>query len=93
MTKRILSFDDRVQLLTALFKSVEPSPDIEEIKDIVTCLSMDQIKEYMRDVGITVTQTPFGSTIHQTTINSDEIWIERKIDTLYRHLSSKIVGE
>lgn len=90
MTKRVLSFDDRVQLLTALFRSVRPQPTEDDVKNIVTCLTMDQIQGYMNDIGISITQTPFGSTIHQTTIDSDKDWINCKIDALYRHLQFKI---
>lgn len=93
MYHRPLKSEERVQLLAALFSKVVPQPASEDIEDLIACLSMGQIQEYMYDIGFTITQTPLGVTIHQSTINNDSEWIAVKAQCLYEHLDSKATGK
>lgn len=95
LIKRVLDFDDKVHLMDALFKTITPTPTpiTDQIKDIVTCLTMAEIQEYMRDIGITIIQTSFGQTLQLSTINGDKDWIDRKVNILFKHLNSKVIGE
>lgn len=93
MSNPTLTHEERVRVLSVLFSNVEPKPSEEDLEDLISCATMRVIKEYMYDVGITITQTAFGQTIHQSTVNHDSKWIARKTQALYDHLKSEFVGD
>jgi len=87
---KVLDLEDRVQLLSALFNQLDDPPTKTQLFDIVSCISMEEIIEYMRDVGITITHSSLSTTLIQATINEDKGWINKKVQVLLDHFLSKI---
>lgn len=83
-------FDETVQLLVALSEYADQIITVDEVRDIVTCSKTDELKEYMRDIGVTITQTPDGHSLHISMINRDTGWVRVKATAFFTHMLSRI---
>lgn len=60
----------------------------QEIADMISCLSKDQLAFYTSDIGITFSQDDLASRLNVSTVDGDEQWVDYKLKIFFERLKT-----